>query len=69
MTTDFTISDLRDCPEFFDTVADRIWRAWWQRHGVELDYITGRLQENLGPQPLPLALVAHQGGIFRGRPR
>jgi len=25
----FTISDLRQCPEFFDTVADRIYRQAW----------------------------------------
>jgi len=24
----FTVSDLRQRPEFFDSVADRIWQAW-----------------------------------------
>ena len=32
----FTISDLRQCPEFFDTVAERIWRAWWEPDGHPL---------------------------------
>ena len=41
------ISDLRQRPDFFDAVADRIWQAWWKRHGVPLDYITARLTENL----------------------
>jgi hypothetical protein len=38
----FTVSDLRQCPEFFDIVADRIWRAWWRDAGHPLDYISFR---------------------------
>jgi GNAT superfamily N-acetyltransferase len=62
----FTISDLRQRPEFFDVVADRIWRASWKDAGVPFDYITGRLQENLNTEPLPIALVAHHGAEFLG---
>jgi GNAT superfamily N-acetyltransferase len=62
----FTISDLRQRPEFFDIVADRIWRAAWKDAGVPLDYITGRLQENLNAEPIPIALVAHSGAEFLG---
>ena len=62
----FTISDLRQRPEFFDTVADRIWRASWKEIGYPLDYITGRLKENLNAEPLPIALVAHDGAEFFG---
>ena len=43
----FTISDLRQCPTFFDTVADRIWQAWWQPNGYPLEYISTRLRENM----------------------
>jgi hypothetical protein len=42
----FTISELRQRPEFFDSVADRIWQAWWKAYGHPLEYISGRLQEN-----------------------
>jgi GNAT superfamily N-acetyltransferase len=66
MPLPFTISDLRQRPEFFDTVADRIWQAWWKADGHPLDYITGRLRENLDAAPIPLALVAHQGSAFLG---
>jgi GNAT superfamily N-acetyltransferase len=66
MPLPFTISDLRQRPEFFDTVADRIWRASWKDVGVPLDYITGRLQENLNTEPIPIALVAHNGAEFLG---
>jgi GNAT superfamily N-acetyltransferase len=66
MASSFTISDLRRRPEFFDTVADRIWRASWKGNGTPLAYITGRLTENLNDEPLPIALVAHDGEKFLG---
>jgi GNAT superfamily N-acetyltransferase len=66
MSLPFSISDLRQRPEFFDTVAMRIWQAWWQADGYQLDYITGRLRENMSATPIPLALVAHDGGSFLG---
>jgi N-acetylglutamate synthase-like GNAT family acetyltransferase len=66
MSLPFTISDLRQCPEFFDTVAMRIWQAWWKAGGHPLDYITGRLRENMSATPVPLALVAHDGNAFLG---
>jgi len=66
MSVAFTISDLRQCPEFFDTVAGRIWQAWWEAEGASLDYICGRLRENMSEVPIPFALVAHHGGAFLG---
>jgi GNAT superfamily N-acetyltransferase len=66
MSFAFTICDLRQRPEFFDAVADRIWRAWWEPNGHPLDYITGRLAENMLDTPIPLALVAHDGSAFLG---
>jgi GNAT superfamily N-acetyltransferase len=66
MTFDFTISDLRQRPEFFDAVADRIWRGWWKPRDFPLSYISGRLQENMNAQAIPFALVAHEGTTFLG---
>lgn len=66
MSASFSISDLRQRPEFFDTVAGRIWRAWWEDAGYPLGYIAGRLRENVGPTPIPFALVAHDGETFLG---
>ena len=66
MSPSFTISDLRRRPEFFDTVADRIWRAWWKPDNYPLDHISGRLQDNMTNTPIPLALVAHDGAAFLG---
>ena len=62
----FTISDLRHWPKFFDTVADRIWQAWWQPNGYPLDTISTRLRENMEATPIPFALVAHDGEKFLG---
>jgi GNAT superfamily N-acetyltransferase len=61
-----TISDLRERPEFFDVVADRIWSTWWQWRDVPLDYIRGRLRENMNAEQVPFALVAHEDTTFLG---
>jgi GNAT superfamily N-acetyltransferase len=66
MSARFTICDLRQRPEFFDAVADRIWRAWWQPHGHPLAAVCDRLRQNLDDTPMPLALVAHDGATFLG---
>jgi GNAT superfamily N-acetyltransferase len=66
MPLTFTISDLRQRPEFFDAVADRIWRTWWEPNGYPLATIKGRLAENMQDTPIPLALVAHDGSTFLG---
>jgi N-acetylglutamate synthase-like GNAT family acetyltransferase len=66
MPLPFTISDLRQRPEFFDTVAERIWQAWWKPDNYPLGHITGRLRENMSDTPIPLALVAHDGEAFLG---
>jgi N-acetylglutamate synthase-like GNAT family acetyltransferase len=63
----FTISDLRQRPEFLGTVAGRIWQAWWRDSGHPLDYIADRLRdENLNADPIPFAMVAHDGTEFLG---
>jgi GNAT superfamily N-acetyltransferase len=66
MSLSFTISDLRQRPQFFDTVANRIWQAWWEADGYPLEFISGRLRENLSATPIPFALVAHDGEAFLG---
>jgi N-acetylglutamate synthase-like GNAT family acetyltransferase len=62
----FSISDLRQRPEFFDTVAERIWQAWWKDDGYPRNYIAGRLRENIETTPIPFALVAHDDETFLG---
>ncbi|MCK3776562.1 GNAT family N-acetyltransferase [Ensifer sesbaniae] len=66
--TDRTIvvSDLRDAPHFFGTVANRIWRSWWEPRGFPLSHITGLLEESLADGAESLCLVAHAGDRFVG---
>jgi GNAT superfamily N-acetyltransferase len=62
----FTISDLRRQPQFFDTVADRIWQAWWQPNGFPREHIVKGLTANMADTPIPFALVAHERERFLG---
>lgn len=66
LTETYSISDLRDRPEFASTIAERIWSAWWRDQGVELEYLEGLVGENFSSTGLPMALVAHDGGMFLG---
>jgi N-acetylglutamate synthase-like GNAT family acetyltransferase len=66
MQLSFTISDLRQRPAFFDTVADRIWRAWWEPGGYPLAHVAARLRESMSDTPIPFALVAHDRERFLG---
>ncbi|PWK70761.1 GNAT family N-acetyltransferase [Aminobacter sp. AP02] len=61
----YSISDLRDRPEFAADVADRIWNAWWRDDGHELAFIRGLVDENFASTG-PRALVAHDGDSFLG---
>ncbi|TDR88079.1 GNAT family N-acetyltransferase [Enterovirga rhinocerotis] len=60
------IAPLDDRPQFRKTVADRIWRAWWQDQGVPLAEIDGRVGESLGRETIPTTLVATIGERFAG---
>jgi GNAT superfamily N-acetyltransferase len=62
----FAISDLRQRPEFFDCVADRIWNAWWKSRGFPLSHIRGLLEANMNAETIPFALVAHESATFLG---
>ncbi|MFA4994634.1 MAG: GNAT family N-acetyltransferase [Bdellovibrionales bacterium] len=63
---DPNISDLRQKPEFFDVVADRVWQEWWKNKGYPIEKIADRLREHLGSKPIPFALVAHDKTEYMG---
>jgi GNAT superfamily N-acetyltransferase len=60
------IHDLRDRPDLLDTVAARIWQAFWRHKGSALDDLRAGFARHLAPGDLPLTLVAMQGDLFRG---
>lgn len=64
--TDATISNLRDRSEFAETVADRVWNAWWREQGVERATLVAMVEETLAAETIPTALVAHDGETFLG---
>lgn len=64
--TAYSICDLTVVPHFFDTVADRIWRAWHEPRGVTHADLRARLAENISGAALPKAFVAHRDKNFLG---
>ncbi|WP_276497725.1 GNAT family N-acetyltransferase [Pontibacter litorisediminis] len=52
---------LHEVPQHFDTVADWIYRQWWQKPGNTAEVVKMPLREHLQAQPLPAALVALDG--------
>lgn len=60
------ISDLRHEPQFFDTVADRIWQASWKPNGYSLEHVSNGLSEMMKGERIPFAIVAHEGAEFVG---
>ena len=63
----YKIDDLRDHPEFARIVAERVWAAWWRRHGHPLEHLISLVDLNLNPaSSIPFALVAHRNGRFLG---
>lgn len=66
MTRACTVSDLREVPAFAAVVAERVWRAWWEAQGVPLADLRARLDESLGPDPVPATFVAHDRERFLG---
>ena len=59
------ISSLATRSDLFDTVVDRVWRAWWQERGIARDHVDGLFRMATGDMP-PFTLVAHDGDRFVG---
>jgi GNAT superfamily N-acetyltransferase len=66
ITLPYSVSDLRERPYFAPTVADRVWRAWWEPKGYPLAFIEDLVQQNLDNEPIPFAIVAHSQETFLG---
>ncbi len=64
MTIDLV--NLRDAPEFFPEVADRIWRAWWKPGGDPLAELERQLSDVTAAMDFPFNFVALADGRFAG---
>jgi hypothetical protein len=60
------ISPLSTHPHFADTIAHRGWHAWWTESGVPLADYRVHLEPMIRGYGVPLALVAHEGGVYLG---
>lgn len=62
----FAISNLRERPEFFPTVADRVWDFTWKSKGVSLERVSAGLRELISHETFPFVIVAHDGERYLG---
>lgn len=63
---DYDILDLSDVPHFLNTVADRLWRAWWAADGHSLADVEAALHVVIEAKGYPFTLVAARDGQFLG---
>ncbi|MFL6818578.1 MAG: GNAT family N-acetyltransferase [Bradyrhizobium sp.] len=62
----FTISNLREFPEFFSNVADRVWNFTWKSKGVSLEQVAAGLRGVTSNDKFPFVIVAHDGDHYAG---
>ena len=62
----FVISNLRDCRQFQQIVANRIWNAWWKSDGHSAEEITDAIAKIVDATDFPFALVAHRNEEYLG---
>ena len=60
------IVDLKERPEFFDVVADRIWNAWWKPSGAKLADVEAALTDVVSSDVFPFTLVGVEREAFVG---
>ena len=60
------IFNLRERPEFFDAVADRVWRAWWEPSGHPYSKVSNGLLDMMKGDPITFAVVAADGDRYLG---
>lgn len=60
------ISNLKTCPQWADTIADRAWHAWWTETDVSLAEYRAHIDPMIDGNGVPFALVAHSHGVYLG---
>jgi GNAT superfamily N-acetyltransferase len=64
--TNWTISNLRQRPEFVDVIADRCWTAWWIDSPVSPAEYRSWVQACVDSAGVPASFVAHRGERYLG---
>jgi GNAT superfamily N-acetyltransferase len=62
----FIISNLRERPDFFPVVADRIWNFSWKSEGFSLEHVSAGLAEIIANESFPFGIVAHDDERYLG---
>lgn len=60
------IVDLREAPQHFATIADRLYRAWWADSGAALTDVEAALMGSLGATDFLFGLISNVEGDFAG---
>lgn len=60
------IINLKEKPQFFDVVADRIWNAWWRPSGASLSDVETALSSVIASVEFPFTLIGVDGDGFAG---
>ena len=61
-----TISNLNQHSAFVPTVANRIWKAWWEQDGHPFSEVRAAIDEIVTNPKYPFCLVAHQDSKYVG---
>ena len=62
----YAITNLSECRQFENTVANRIWEAWWKSDGHSAQEISDGVATISSTVGFPFALVAHADGEYLG---
>lgn len=65
-TAPIEIFNLYKRPAFFDVVADRIWRAWWQSKGKDIQDVKDGLRKSIEGKSHYNAYVATNNNAYLG---
>lgn len=60
-----TIADLRECPWFAHTVAQRLWKEWW-RDERTFAHVRAKIEASVAGGAFPFTLIAQEQGMFIG---
>lgn len=66
ISDDVTMFSLKERPEFFETIADRVWREWWKHKGHSAEDVAKGLHDALDEKGCHEAFIASANGDYCG---
>ena len=62
----FEIANIQEFPPLKPTVANRMWKAWWEPAGNNFQTVLDHIEEIPAKRGIPFGLVAHDNGTYIG---